>query len=732
MDTNGDFIMSVKENQETPANEKQIPPSNVYQDKFNLYQDTPINGPSGALTIPSISSPENGSSIWRILFNETARLLSACLFDSQVFHDGKESAVSQLARLRHPLKNTGDMEDERDEILIRYHAQPIAPIKNKSDYEILYGNSVIGCGMVPELFNGTLASAFSKKLIQVFNVFAHYGFNQLYLKLHREHHTDITKIRTCLYILSCFKTAHYNISNQLSTNRMDHFIFPFNANTDGRSSFLTCPYDHVNYGIVRLKKAVPDKADDAYIIDDVKWLMLSRGTAFHASENNRLARFVIDNMKGSPNIIADIMQNAVDNQFMKIDLNGDVPEIIKNKQAINPDVNNTSVQGHSFEDGCGDAEASLEKEGYQIFDQAFSNQVWENSCSANKHCTYLLTVPDNTDKVIAIFRDVSVENEKQTGTSPQPFILNEGNFQAIAREFNITLHEAQKLVESLKDCFDVTGQFNKDHFIHVLARFSKQEKRIFEFLWYHLKAAIHKDDRVSFLNSVQCLVQKMRQPLRALKILLDDFCAQPLNVNFYDNMAIMLANLIAQKHDRHTMDLETTPEDILIKNDYIDNAVASYAAWRIEKRRTKIIKKIKAIHDKLLISLQVGKIGSHQIFARHLLSLEKEVYILLSLKESLTGQAILRMALYEYGNPDSKIYTLKKSQIHLAAILQNLRAIIYGVGRVGNSDDLFGLKRVHENLADFLDLLTVKKHRDQVKMMDKWVSDAEISIISRF
>jgi hypothetical protein len=302
--------------------------------------------------------------------------------------------------------------------------------------------------------------------------------------------------------------------------------------------------------------------------------------------------------------------------------------------------------------------------------------------------------------------------------------FSQQNYDVLAKDFRITSDQAKTLIKILRGCFNEKGHFLKKKFIESIDHFKKVEQKVFAFLWYYMKDAILPEDRVAFLNSLQTLTAQMQLPKRAFKVLLEDLCSEPDKLQFSDNKAVMLANLIVHRSDKSLADYEITPEDIVLNQHNLDPMVVEYAAWRIDKESEQFFNKVQTVHNKLAEALTLGKTREKQIPAPVVLNLERELYIFLSMVPCETGKAILRSAVHEYGNPKSAVYHLKMSGDLIGGILQNLRVALRGVGTVGGMQDIAMLEAVKEHNEDFQRLKNDRLYRAQAKKVTEWADEA--------
>ena len=186
----------------------------------------------------------------------------------------------------------------------------------------------------------------------------------------------------------------------------------------------------------------------------------------------------------------------------------------------------------------------------------------------------------------------------------------------------------------------------------------------------------------------------------------------------------MLANLILHEYDKTLADMEITPEDIIFNRRGLDEEVARYAAWRMDRDQESYFNKIRTIHQALCEALEFGLTRKHRLSAKDLLGLEREVYIFLSMIETMVGRSVLRSAVNEYGSPESDLYFLKESDRHMSNLLQNLRIAIRGLANIGSLECIPSLEEVKNREEVFQRLKKDKAHRDQSRLISEWVDEA--------
>lgn len=298
------------------------------------------------------------------------------------------------------------------------------------------------------------------------------------------------------------------------------------------------------------------------------------------------------------------------------------------------------------------------------------------------------------------------------------------DYAIIAREFKYSKEEVRDLLEILKGCFDPKGRFRKKEFEKSVDWLVQYEKNVFEFLWHYLKASkLSRTDRVSFLNSLQAFINQMKQRNVAVRTLLSDIFRHPTVVDFSDRNALMLANMLVRKYNKEmNLDIELTPEEVLLVENGLDIDVAGEASRMIDENQEIFLIKTLTIQKRIKEALESANAVSGDLSVKYLLSLEKELYTFLSLVGGYTATAIMRIAITEYGNPEAAIYRLKQSSKNLTALFQRLRVVVRGFGRIGSEDDLGILNDIKNNEYTF------KKMEGNGKMMQAILEFVDISI----
>jgi len=310
--------------------------------------------------------------------------------------------------------------------------------------------------------------------------------------------------------------------------------------------------------------------------------------------------------------------------------------------------------------------------------------------------------------------------------------ISDQNYEELAQAFDLAPKESEEIVKHFKDCFDSQGNFQRALFERKVTDFAGFPKRIFEILWEFLRQTPRRRDRLPFLNSIQLLMSEIGQRKQAIKILLSDLLLKPDEISYPDRNALMLIIMILRAYNKEiNMDIEITPEEVLLVRDGLDQSAVQYAAWKINAELKKVVEKMTTIRKRLLASLEMEGSDDQVMPVRFLMALEREAHIFMSLVGGDTAAAILRGALKVYGNPASQVYILKESEQYFSVLLQHLAVLIRGLIRVGQPADIELLKSVKSRQEIFMGLSEAPRHSAQVRRTVAWVDTAVREIKTR-
>lgn len=341
-----------------------------------------------------------------------------------------------------------------------------------------------------------------------------------------------------------------------------------------------------------------------------------------------------------------------------------------------------------------------------------------------------ITAHPQLRELLNFFRRRSRVKNKIKSILRKEVSFTDEDYQVIARDFGVSQGAAQELISLITGCFDKQGHFLRGAFEKRIPAFCDHEERVFEFLWHFLKEHMHKQERIGFLNSLKLLIDRMSGPSLALFTLLTDFCRDPEAVTFSDRNALMLCNVLLRNYNKELhQDIEMTPEEVLLVREGLNGDAAEYARELIDRDKEKFFLKYRHIHRNVREALS----GRSDVDAplRYLLTLEREVYMLFALVGGITGLAVLRSGLREYGDPDSGIYDLAESRTQKDWLLAILQVLVRALGRVGEDSDLVSLNELRPRKSFFMNLGSDNRHTDQVKRLIRWVDTCAEEIKAR-
>jgi hypothetical protein len=303
------------------------------------------------------------------------------------------------------------------------------------------------------------------------------------------------------------------------------------------------------------------------------------------------------------------------------------------------------------------------------------------------------------------------------------------HLEAVSQAFNIPLDDTRRVTLLIEKLFDHQGNFIRKTFEPMLDQLARHGNQAFELLWCYFRALRGRANRVSFLNALQHLISRIKRPKHALRFLLADFCRHPDRVDPSDRNAIMLSNILLRTYNKELdVDIEMTPEEVLSVRNGLDLDVVNYAQFRIDSVEYRFSTKVRTIHETMVEMLNAPRPATQSPSIRHLLFLEREVFIFLSLLSGKTARRILVSALNEYGNPDEGIYRHLGAPTYLPVILQHLKIIVRGVGRVGSREDVALLNRIRTYGLKLTELDgTLENQRSVVRTME-WIQNVIRSI----
>ncbi len=450
-------------------------------------------------------------------------------------------------------------------------------------------------------------------------------------------------------------------------------------------------------------------------VNNIKWLMVSDEQTPVSDQMAKVARLVMDTSGGSSTETVRVLKSVYGEDYAKID-SQQITERLKLTSGLLDTIENKSKDEEIRAEVLNNVEERLGKVKEDIFDNI---RIEGNRIKAHTpgKGTFIEKVHTKIIKMVTFQKKRSVTKKKMTQMVHRVIDFDNQDYETLAVDFKVSVDEAKTLVKILKSCFDSQGNFSKSTFGRIIPDLELYERKIFDFLWHNLKESLHQSDRIAFLDSLQLLVDRLKQPQKSISVLLEDLYQNSTVIRFADRKAFMLGNRLVRSYSQEIVSYQITPEDVLLTDEGIDRKITSYAAWKIDNNQDKFFEKIRTIHHRLLEALDAEEEQKHLIGVQDLLALEREAYIFLALVGGTTSKSVLLSALKEYGHPDSDLYQLSQSPKHMADLLQLLKIVIRGVGRVGDSTEAVLIDHITGRLEVFSQLTTALHEKDLINQI---------------
>ena len=464
-------------------------------------------------------------------------------------------------------------------------------------------------------------------------------------------------------------------------------------------------------------------------VNNIKWLMVSNDHTPISDQMAKVARLVMVSSGGSSTETARVLKSVYGEDYAKID-----PQQIAERLQLTSGLLDTIDKKSKGEEIRTEVLNNVEERLGKVNEDVFDNiRIEGNRIKANTpgKGTFIEKVHSQILKMVTFHKKRSATKKKMAQMVHCVIDFDDQDYETLAVDFNVSVNEAIALVKMIKSCFNSQGKFSKSIFGRIIPYLERYERRIFDFLWHNLKESLHQNDRIAFLDSLQLLVDRLKQPQNALSVLLEDLYQNSSVIRFADRKAFMLGNRLVRSYSQEIVSYQITPEDVLLKESGIDRKITNYAAWKIDKNQDKFFEKIRTIHRRLLETLDSHDEENHLIDVQDLLALEREAYIFLALVAGITGRSVLLSALKEYGHPDSDLYQLRRSPKHMTDLLQLLKIVVRCVGRVGERNEAIFIDHVIGRLEVFSQLTNSLHEKDLINQLKKSADSAKQQLLAK-
>jgi hypothetical protein len=714
--------------------------------------------------------PEAQMDLWRILLVDLAYLLSSYFVDVR-YWEGVKSEKDTFEQLSRTLRKLSQIPENDGSVIIRFRGFPSGKKQSeKSDYVVGFGNISVDKEIANAVTyrQGIHMSHLAGRLSRSFNTFAQHGINTLYLNLADLSPLARERLRICLHIISHYKQA-------LKTN--DPIVFE----NRGKRVYLPLVYDEQNQPdlnlillaglngltpkaserLVRhvsawLQQSEQTASADQYIgvynaifrlknlknklikppieINNIKWLKVDGGqkVVFDGQDEFSEASFVPQAIRDAFGELPDPSVNYPDS-FAGMGLDYIDPKEVGQRlqEAFNliDKIGSRTEGWELLEEVIQSIQGRFELAGDSVFD-SMSVEKGELKIMAQGKEIAIQGLNQNLLDRIEYHKQRSAFKKKMRAIAGCGIDFNTEDYQQLAERFDIDAEDIREIVTLVKRCFDDQGHFLKGTFDQYIREFADYPENIFALFWQYLKEPLERRDRVAFLNSLQLLIAEMNSGKSAVQVLMADFCHDPANVSYSDRNAPMFACILLRRFNKElNLDIEVTPEEVLLVKEGLNAEVVKIVSEIIENHPELFLEKIQTIQIKINDALKPKSPGAEPMPLRYLLSLEREVHILLALVGGETALSVLRNAVKRYGNPYSELYKFQESHHYLQAFLQHLKVAIRGLGRIGERIDLAVLEDVKMRQKGFMRLGDGLQHENLVVRIMDWIDIARQSIL---
>jgi hypothetical protein len=642
-------------------------------------------------------------------------------------------------------------------ILINYRGVPNESTQmGKTDFVVMFGDITIDTDRIKQMIKrrGPDMAYLSARLNQAFDTFSNNRINNLFIRLPEDETDAQENLFVCFQILARYEPARKTNSPVFFFRKGARLFCPIIFNEMNRSDLNLTLLAGLNNLKPEFVHALVQKVDEwmqknidniapsqtlnvfsilfaiknfkekllqpPIEVNNIQLLMQEKGKEEITRDRAKVTRLVADSFGESPLKTARVLHSVYGDDYKTISSH-DLGERLGLASELL-----ATIEEKPASEGIGlevikNIEMRLDVVNDDVFDDIFLVGSSLKTIVSGKEKNLSDKIHFKIIQLVNFFKARVKINNKMKSILKGAIDFNAQDLETLARDLGITIEAAKNLINILKECFDDEGRFKRPVFEQNIPEFAKYEKKVFEFLLHYLKETVNRNDRVAFLNALQLLISRLRQPLKAITILFDDFLKEPEVISFSDRNSIMLSNLLLRKYNKELkIDIEITPEEVLLVREGLSKEVVEFADDYIKSNRGKFIDKIRNIHRNLVSALDPSQEDEEKMPIRYLFSLEREIYIFLSLVGGATAVSVIKSALKEYGNPDSDIYRLPASRKNITIILQLLKVLIRGMGRNGIANDIPLIEEVKSKEQQFLSFAKSNVFVENIGRIMEW------------
>jgi hypothetical protein len=673
---------------------------------------------------------------WRILLVELVHEICAGFLHHKFFKE-RRGTEDHVHRIVETVKKLSEMPDHDGQILIRYrglHSSDIKPIE--LDYLISFGDLIITLESTLSLArrHQDTHAHLHAHLIEALSVFRANNVTTFFIRVPQRGQEDTESLAHCMEIVYQYYQAVkddspivltrdgkdiqialiYDQDNQPDPNltmaaglndldkaAMEKLVFEVDDLLEKESEDIPlCDVTNAFNAIFCIEKFKERLVKPPIEVNNVKWLMLASDQEILQKQKMQLVNTVFETFGGPSQEAVQIINTLYEgdfNSFSPYDIGVSLQKITGVLEEIE-----VREKGKDVEDELlNNMEERLDPLKDELLDDlTIKGDVIEAKRPGEE--PFSAKVHNKIIDLVKFFKGRSQTRRKLMAIMTESVVFDDHDYDIISRMFGISTEEAPRLVENIKALFDTKGGFLRKAFEDRIPEFAKYGENVFFFLWVYLKEMKQKSDRIAFLNALQFLIPRLDHPEEGIKKLLEDFIGSSTEALPSDRNAIVLANILLRKQNWEIgTEIEITPEEVLLVDDNINQEAIKAALETISQGQDDFIRKMETIHTETKQWLWGFTSETEGMSVKYLLSLERELYIFLSILNPPIAGHVLRNAVQAYGDPRGQIYGLKKTRENLNSLITLLRVIVRALERVGTPEDIQYLKQIKEKESEF-------------------------------
>jgi hypothetical protein len=654
------------------------------------------------------------------------------------FFKERRTIQEHINRIVETVKKLSEMSNHDGQILIRYrglHSSEIKPIE--LDYVISFGNLIVTLESALTLArrHQDTHAHLHAHLIEALSVFRANNITTLFIRVPQSSEEDPGPLEPSMEILYQYYQAVKESGTIVMTRDGEEVQIPPTCDLEDQpdpnltmvaglngldaasmkallqevdeiiktesEDIPLCDITNLFNAIFSIGKFKEKYTKPPIEIDNVKWLMMASDQEILQQQKMQLINTVFEKFGGASQEAIQVINTLYEgdfNSFSPYDVGVSLQKITGVLEEIEARNKGKDVENELLDN----MEERLDPVSDKLLeDITIKGDMIEASRPGEEPFT--ARVHDKIIDLVKFFKGRSQTRKKLIAIMTESVAFDDYDYDIISKMFEIPIEEGPRLVENIEALFDEKGNFLRSSFEARIPEFAKYGANLFFFLWVYLKEMKQQSDRIAFLNALQFLIAKLERPEEGIKTLLEDFISNPTEALPSDRNAMVLANILLRKENWEIgTEIEITPEEVLLVKDNINKEAIAAATEAVGQGQDDFIRKVETIHTETKQWLW-GITGEDEALSiKYLVSLEREIYIFLSILNPPIAMHVLRNAVQAYGDPRGQVYGLKKSRDNLNALVTLLRVVVRALERIGTPGDIEALRGIKDKQQEFL------------------------------